>query len=349
MRDGDGVVEPGLVGARALREWITGERDEYARVFLVESGAMAHRVAEVAGRDDVVLLPEEGGLYAGAAGVVPYGGALRDIEDELFFGERGVELQDYVAAAFVQIIGPTAVSLFDASSGEAFLDDAELARRTGVFPSALIDPRVLLADRSALSRPAELAAPNAIRVSPDGAVSIGVQGDTVGTIDELPALLTEPRPRAAALGATAPRDAFISDLTRREWIARYLQATDLMKMLRLANGAAKISGFGWVLVDDDLADAEPLTADPFLLETTDGFVLADIRTLRRQLLSPVAAQVVAVTQTSRTPEVAAERVARQLGVSASEARTLCLEAVSALDIHFGRRAEVSCRANGVER
>ncbi len=44
--------------------------------------------------------------------------------------------RDYVAAAFVQIIGPTAVRFFDETSWRAFLDDAELARRTGVFPSA---------------------------------------------------------------------------------------------------------------------------------------------------------------------------------------------------------------------
>ncbi|MDF2562257.1 MAG: hypothetical protein K0R99_3703, partial [Microbacterium sp.] len=28
--------EPELVGARALREWITGEQEQYSRVFLVE-------------------------------------------------------------------------------------------------------------------------------------------------------------------------------------------------------------------------------------------------------------------------------------------------------------------------
>lgn len=338
-----------LVGARALREWITGMPDRYARVFLVESSALADRVAEAAGRDDVLLLPEGSASCAGPARIVRYAGALQDIGDELFFGERCVELQDYVAAAFLQFTGPTALSLFDAVSWQALFDDAELARRTGVFPSALIDPRVLLADRGALSEPGELATPSAIRVRADGTVSIGVQGDPLGTIDELPAVLAVPRPRAAALGASVPREMSVGESSLREGTTRYLCATDLMKMLRLSNGDARISGFGWALVDDGLADAEPAAADPFLIETTDGVVLADTRTLRRQLLSPTAAQVVAVTQTSATPEIAAERVARQLGTSVPDARALCLEAVAALNIRFGTGAELSRPANGSRR
>lgn len=330
-----------LVGPRALREWLTGTREAYPRVFLVDNGATAEGVEEVAGAEDVILLPEEGGPFAGRARVVRYRGALSEIGDELFIGERGVELQDYVAAAFVHIVGPTAVCILDASSWRAFLDDAELARRTGVFPSALIDPRVLLADRAALARPGELEKPTAIRVSAEGRVSVGVQGEVLGGVDELQALLALPLPRAVAWGDRAPREVLTDDGRNRERIERYLNATDLMKMLRLANGVAKISGFGWSLLDDGLADAEPLAADPFLLETAEGLVFADTRTLRRQLLSPSTAAVVAATQTSSTLEIAVERVARQLRVRTPVANVLCLEAVAALGAHFGRRVDAS--------
>lgn len=346
MRDG-AASEPELLGVRALREWITGQRDEYSRVLLVEPGASAEGVDGVAGPDDVVLLPEGSGPYAGPARTAHYSGALSAIGDELFFGERGVELQDYVAAAFVQIVGPTAVCLVDASGWEAFIDDAELARRTGIFPSPLIDPRVLLADRSALMDPGGLATPSAIRVSPVGDVGIGVRGGVIGDVSDLQTLLAVPVPRTATWGRRVPAEALAADLARREWIGRYLHATDLMKMLRLANGAARISGFGWSGIDDDLADAEPRTADPFLLDTPEGFVLADTVTLRRQLLSPATATVVAATQTSSTPEVAVERVARQLGRSGAEAALLCREAVVALNIHLGR-SDVSSRATGSE-
>lgn len=348
MRDDGAASGPELSGARALREWITGERARYARVFLVEDGAAVDAVQDAAVEGDMILLPMESGPYRGSAEAVHYSGALRDVGDELFLGERGVELQDYVAAGFIQIVGPTAVCLFDGSSGQAFLDDADLARRTGVFPAALIDPRVLLADRGALARPDESATPSTIRVRADGRVSVGVHGDVIGSVDELPSLLAVARPRAAAVTVVMPGGELDAELRSREWIGRYLRATDLMKMLRLANGAARISGFGWTLVDDGLADAEPPAEDPLLIESEDGFILADTTTLRRQLLSPTTAQVVAITQTSSALVLAAERVARQLDLTSSEARILCLEAVAALGIHPGGRAESAIRTIGVD-
>ncbi|WP_263293769.1 daptide biosynthesis RiPP recognition protein [Microbacterium sp. EST19A] len=335
MRDGGRSTESEQVGARAIREWITGQREEYSRVFLVESGAPTEGIREVAGRDDVVLLPETSGRYEGPARAVRYRGALDEIGDELFLGETSVEVQDYVAAVFVQIVGPTAVCLLDAAGWYAFLTDAEIARDTGVFPSALIDPRVLLADRAALMNPRERLTPSAIRVRSDGRVSVGMRGEVIGTFEELPTVLAAPLPGVAAWGDMATREELAADLETRESIGRYLFATDLMKMLRLS--AVKISGFGWSPVDDRLADAAPLTTDPFLLETADGFLLADTGTPRRRLLSPITATVVAVVQTSSTLEVAAARVARQLSVSPSDARGLCREAAATLNIHCGTR------------
>jgi len=341
--------ESELVGARALREWLTGERGDYSRVFLLDSGDAAEAAERVAGPDDVILVPEGTVPSAGRARTIGYSGALEEVGDELFLGERGVEVQDYIAAAFVHIIGPTAVRFFDSSSWQAFLDDADLARRTGIFPAALLDPRVILASRHAIAAPEELDTPNAVRVHGDGVVRIGIQGAVVGSIGDLPAVLEKALPRAAALGGITrgddiPGDDDLGDdiagaLTGREWIARYLDAAELMKMLRLANGEAKIDGFGWSAHGDDVADAEPESGDPFLLETADGFLLADIRTLRRQLLPPLTAYVVAATQTSRTFDQAAGRVARAFDVPAAHARDLCVDAVSALGIHLGRRVD----------
>lgn len=338
-----------LVGARALREWITGEPDAFSRVFMLESGANPTDVAEVAGDDDAVLLSAESGPWVGRGRSCRYSGALKEIGDALFLGERSVELEDYVAAAFVQIIGPTVVGLFDRSSSQAFLDDAALARHTGVFPSALIDQRVLLANRRALVSPEDVETPRSIRVSADGTVSAGVRGDALGGVDELRALLTVPVPRAAALGAMTMGPAYTSDRTSRERIGRYLNATDLMKTVRLVNGAAKIAGFGWFPVDDGRADAEPPMDDPFLLDTADGFVLADITTLRRRLLSPATATVVTAVQTTSTVGLAADRVSRTLEIDAVDARRLCLEAVDALGIHFGMRSDAACGAQGARR
>ena len=337
MSDDADVGGADLLGARALREWLTGEREAFSRVFLVESGAAVEAVREVVAPDDVMLLPASSPPDGGPAAVARYTGELRAVGDELFFGERGVELQDYVAAAFVQIIGPTAIRFFDAAGWRAFLDDADLARRTGVFPTALIDPRVLLADRSALEKPGEVVTPSAVRVAADGSVSVGVQGEVIGTVDDLSAALDTPLPRSTALGEVAPRHEVAAESARLAGIRRYLSATDLMKILHLANGDARIAGFGWAPIDDRLADAEPLTADPFLLDTADGLMLADTGTLRRQLLTPLTATVVAATQTSSTLELAAQRLARELGTPVSHASALCLEAVAALGVHFGER------------
>ncbi|MCK2037639.1 hypothetical protein KZC51_16035 [Microbacterium sp. SSW1-49] len=335
------------VGARALREWIIGEPQTYTRVFLVESGANAAPIDEVAVEGDVVLLPDGSEPIRGAATAVHYSGALTEIGDELFLGDRGVELQDYVAAEFVQIIGPTAVCFPDAASWQAFLDDARLARRTGVFPSALLDPRVILAHRGALANPQRIATPSAIRVRADGRVSVGVRGEVIGSIDDLRSAITAPLPQIAAWAGAASITTIAADLADRDGVGRYLHATDLMKMLRLANGSARIGGFGWSPLDDGRADAEPLPADPFLLETPDGVVLADVTTLRRQLLSPLTATVVAAVQTSRSHEVATERVARRLGMTASAAGALCRDAVSALSIHVGRAAARESRTTGI--
>lgn len=342
----DATAEERL-GARALREWITGERNEYSRVFLVERDAATGALEDLVGEDDVVLLHDGCGPLGGRAVTVTYSGDLNAIGDELFLGDRGVELQDYVAAAFIQIVGPTVVCLDDGADWEAFFEDADIARRTGVFPSALIDPRVLLASRHAVEDPDALHTPNALRVAADGRVSVGVRGDVIGRIDDLRSALDAALPRAVALSAITAQSR--EGLARRDWIGRYLRATDLVKMLRLTNGSAGISGFGWVALDDGLADAEPLSADPFLLRTADGFVLADTVTLRRQLLSPMTATVVGAVQTSSSVAVAADRVAREVGVSVHEASRLCDEAIAALPVHYGRHTDASSRLTGIDR
>lgn len=332
-----------VLGVRALREWILGKPEEYARVFLVEHGASVGELDAVARAEDVILLPGDSETDSGRARAVRYSGSLSEVGDELFIGERGVELQDYVAAAFVQIVGPTAVCFFDDASRRAFVDDAELARRTGVFPTALLDPRVVLADRAAIERPDEIVIPSSFRLSADGRVSVGVRGGAIGRIDELDTLLTVPLRRGAARGCSGSGAAHTPEPPAPDWIGRYLAATDLIKMLGLANGSARISGFGWSLIDDDRADAAPQTGDPFLLDTADGVVLADTITLRRQLLAPATAVVVATTQSSSAPEIAAARVAHRLGLPVADADRLCQEAIDVLGVHLGRRLASASR------
>lgn len=335
--------EAQLVGPRALRAWITGQPEAHAAVFLLESEVGVAAVSAVAGVDDVVLQPVGSAPCPGPARVVPYGGTLTALGDELFLGERGVELQDYIAASFVQIVGPTAMRFFDAASWRAFLDDADLARTTGVFPAAMLDPRVLLADRYALARPHEVALPSAVRIDPHGGVHRGMQGEEIGHIDDLPAVIGRPLPLASALGGVPGSAELTAELDTRPWLRRYLDAADLRKMLRLPNEAARIAGLGWAVLDDGLADAEAADTDPFLLATDEGFLLADIRTRRRHLLSPLTAAVVDAIQTSRSRERAAARVARAHGVPEAQAQHLCRDALRALGVHRGRPVDAAQR------
>jgi len=338
MQTGSMAAENGLRDARAIREWISGEPQQFSRAFFVETGARIDGLHARLDADDLLLLPAGGEPYRGPACAVRCSGALSEIGDELFLGDRSVELQDYVAAEFIQMVGPTAVCIGDAPGWRAFVDDAEAARRTGVFPTALLDPRVLLANRGALADPLGVASPTAFRIGPHGRVSIGIQGEDIGHVDDPDIMLASPLPRRMELASTVRQAMSVDGYTHRPWMGRYLNATDLMKMLRLTNGAARISGFGWAVLEDDRADAEPLTDDPFLIEVPDGIVLANTITLRRQLLSPVTAVVVAATQTSSALEIAGERVARRCDLDVSHATRLCGDAVAELGVHPGSRS-----------
>ncbi|MCM3779981.1 daptide biosynthesis RiPP recognition protein [Microbacterium hydrocarbonoxydans] len=328
------MAESEVVGARALREFVTGERNTYRRVFLVDADAPMTAVLDAAGAQDAVLLPEGEELPAATAALFRYRGRLAESGDEMLLGETAVELQDYVAAAFVQLVGPTVVAVLDTPGWKAFLDDVHLARRTGVFPSALLDPRVVLAERSALESPRAIDIPNAIRVHADGAFTVGMRGEVVGHVMDTPERLAEPVARGARLGGAPSIDELTASDPGRDATVRYLRAIDLLRMLRNANGV-RVAGFGWSLIDDDGADAEPLASDPFLLDAAEGFVLADVDSRRRRALSLLTAVVVEATQTSSGPELAVERIARRLAVPASDAGRLCEDAIGALGISFG--------------
>lgn len=331
-------VDEAEIGARALREFVTGERSRYRRIFLADPGAPTDAVLNAAGAQDAVLLPEGEEFPAVSAALLRYGGRLDESGDEMVLGDTTVELQDYVAAAFVQLVGPTVVAVLDVPGWEAFLDDARLARRTGVFPSALLDPRVVLAERSALESPRAIEIPNAIRVRADGAFTVGMRGEPVGHIVQTPDRLAEPVERGVRLGGAPSIEELTASGPDRGETARYLRAIDLLRMLRNANGV-RVAGFGWSLIDDDGADAEPLPSDPFLLDTAEGFVLADVDSRGRRALSRLTAVVVEATQTSSGWDLAAERVARSLAIPEPDAGRLCQEAIGALGISLGASTE----------
>ncbi len=327
--------------ACVVREWITGEFQECRRIFFLDPGASIHDLEKVFSSGDAVLLPSEFDVNYEAVKTISFGGQMLEAGDEFFFGKQCVELQDYLSAAFVEIVTSTVVRFFDEDGWQAFLDDADLARYTGVFPSSLLDRHVLLADREALSKPFELNVPRSIRLSADGTISLGLQGKELGRLQDLQTLLETPVPNIAMLSGEVATRSIEAGLASRSWIERYFNAIDLMKMLRLENGRSKISGFGWSYVEDGQSDSDPLASDPFLFESSKGLMLADITSLRRQLLTPHAASVVAIVQTSSSSELATERVAEYLNVSTEKAAAMCFEASQELNVHLGNLNNVA--------
>ncbi|MGB4136653.1 MAG: daptide biosynthesis RiPP recognition protein [Microbacterium sp.] len=328
------AAELDLQVARTIQNWISGRNTDIGRVFFAEPHAAASLAAVLREDDVAIVTAADADAVAGyGASVVGYGGDLREVGDELFVSDRRIELLDYVAAGFVEILGPTVVRFMDKAGWSAFIDDVDIARRTGVFPGALVDPKMQLADREALVAPFEEEPPRSLHLREDGRVALGAQGIDLG--DDLVAATAQWHPRLATLGGIAPLDDIANDLCSRPWLARCVRAGDLTKMLRLDLNIDRISGFGWSIVDDGLADAEPVVEDPLIVTAAGEFILASPTTLRRQRLSETTAAVVEIVQTSSATDLAASRISAQLAVSELDARRLCEQAHDRLDIHPG--------------
>jgi hypothetical protein len=322
--------------AHVVLDWITGDRGQVARTVFCADARVARAAAALLADTDALLVPESGAPPETRALVIPYAGALSEVGDALHVGGRSIELQHYLAAAYVELVLPTVVRFLDADGWSAFLDDADLARRTGVFSTAVVDPRLRLGDRAALHAPFEAERPRTLHLHDDGRVTAGPQGGILGDIDDLVRILHTPVPRMTAFSGILPLAALHADMAQRPWLARYLRAAELVGLLGARGGGRRrIDGFGWSAIRDDRADAHPASDDPFLVDTDEGILLADPRTRRRQLLSTQAAAVVAAVQTSASLELAVERAGTALAITAVNARALCMEAGTRLGVHGG--------------
>lgn len=311
-------------------EWITGRHESFRRAVFCAPDAPTAAAAAALGHDDVLFVPVATRVDT-AAHVVRYGGAFDEVGDILHVAGHTVELQHYAAAAYVELIGPTAVRFLDADGWCAFLDDAELARDAGVFTAPLIDGRLRLADAAVFDAPFADAAPVSLHVHGDGRVTAGAQGGAVGAVG---AALTTPVPRWTAIAGVTTPERVADDLAARPWLGRYRHAAEVVAALGLEPGAGSIDGFGWSALDA-AGVAQPRPDDPFLVTTPAGLLLVDVRTRRRQRVPAATATVVAAVQSSLDAARAAERVAHELGVSPASARRLCAEATDLLGVRTG--------------
>ncbi|WP_424707695.1 daptide biosynthesis RiPP recognition protein [Microbacterium sp. SLBN-111] len=322
--------------ARIVGEWITGRHASLRRAVFCAPGAPVEPAAAAVTVDDVLLVPSDAAVET-AAHVVRFDGAFDEVGDVLHVAGYAVELQHYAAAAYVELVGPTAMRFLDADGWRAFLADADLARASGVFTSPMIDPRLRLADADVLDDPFASAPPRAVHVHADGRLTAGAQGGAIGVADDLAGALVSPRYRWEALAGIAVPADLTSDLAARPWLGRFVHAAELAAILGLAASDLCIDGFGWSALPDagEGGGGVVRADDPFLVRTPDGVLLIDLRTRRRQRLPERTVRVVATLQASTDVAVAADRLARTERLSAEAARALCAEAERLLGVRPG--------------
>ncbi|WP_148286413.1 daptide biosynthesis RiPP recognition protein [Microbacterium sp. B19] len=333
--------------ARIIGEWITGRHASFRRAVFCAPGAPVEPAAAAVTGDDVLLVPSDTAIES-AAHVVRFDGAFDEVGDVLHVAGHAVELQHYAAAAYVELVGPTAMRFLDADGWRAFLADADLARAAGVFTSPMTDPRLRLADADVFDDPFASTAPRALHVHADGHLTAGAQGAVLGLADDLAGVLASQCSRWEALaGIVAPAD-LTRDLSARPWLGRFVHAAELAGVLRLEASDSRIDGFGWSAAPDEGQDGGGVArADgPFLVRTPDGVLLVDLRTRRRQRLPEQTVRVVATLQASADATAAADRLARTERLSAEAARALCAEAERLLGVRPGVPAAADSVAVG---
>lgn len=321
---------------KIVQEWITGERSVARRIFFAESSSSAAALAERMTDEDALLAPADHGIDDAPGVVVSYEGRLDVAGGEFVVSEQPIEVLEYVAAAFVDVVVPTAVRLDDLVGWRAFIDDADLARSTGVIPVALTHPGLVLADRAAFEAPDARGPLASVYAHADGRVTMGPQGAELGMVDQLDSILASSPSRLLALAGAIPVETLFDGIRERPWIERYLYATDVARVLRLEPGRDLIGGFGCSLVDDQRADADPMPDDPFLVVTGERLVLAHAKTLRRYRLDVFTARLVEIVQTSTELSLAASRVAADASIPVPRAAELCREATAELGVRLGR-------------
>lgn len=251
--------------------------------------------SDLVGPNSTVFVPgllEDGGTPEGPF-LAGYEGSLSEPGAECSLGsDFYLQIQNYGISAYMSVVGPTLIRVADDMDLDAYVADADEARRTGVFPDFLTNPVIQLADLPALGAgPAGDGPRRRLHAGQDGTLSTAPGGAPLGvlgedTLDELEARWLP----GAATAAAAP-------VAGRPWLGRYLAAVGAVRDLR-ARGAAdvRVSGFGGRLgAAARAADAEGPVADgtdatlPLLLWSGENAYVHDPASGRTFGLDPVAA------------------------------------------------------------
>ncbi|NQX14965.1 daptide biosynthesis RiPP recognition protein [Rathayibacter sp. VKM Ac-2857] len=317
----DGAAENHGVAA-VIEAWVTGQRHPIHRS-VIFAEADDDRVDELLARDATaaLLVPAEtwssgpsrevGRAHSTASTVIEYSGRFSEIGDETTIAGRTLELQDYAASAFLDVVGPMVVRLGDEGGWAALVDDADIALVEGLFPAHLLHPSVLLAEREAFLADAAGRSRELRPVVPaSGGVLWAPEGPaaTAATIG----------PLVQAYGGVVAPERILVDARARPWLGRYIAAIELLRRTGRSS-RAEILGFGVSLLEDEAADAVVPVDAPFLTRDAEDWLLEDLSTRRRHRISTRAAAVVEALHTSSSRERAVERCASALGLSRTSA------------------------------
>lgn len=292
--------------ATAFEQYVSARRSLVAgTVFFLESVEHLDEVLGIARPEDTVFRP--GGASPDAAGgggqpaVIGYDGALLEPGDELTLdGRHTFELQDYLAAPFISIVGLTVVRQGSAAGIEAFLADADSARESGVFIDQLCSSAVLLDSRASFAEGSavdgglvrvHVTAAGEYRDGADG-LRLGAVGDSRSAIEQAAAAHGR---RGRAFARIVDGETFEAAVDARPWLGRYVAALELLRDTDGGGISPSISGFGGHLVaalDDERDPLGILSAEaPFLLTGHDDeFILVDRSSRRRFRLGVDAAR-----------------------------------------------------------
>lgn len=307
--------------AAAVDQWVTGIPGRIrGHVIFVENPDHTEYAKTVAGEDSVVLVLNGDRTDAGIVAVT---GSFDVAGEELLVdGTLSLEIQDYVAIPFVNLVGVTVVRITTKEDWQAFSDDAEEACRTGHFVQQLTEVNAVLAERGLLNgQPKDNLLLARLHITWDGSILSGPYGAKIGTIgDALPDLTVRAialRPESAVAAAYYPWDIYES-LAAKPWIARYLAALDAWKFVaREDRPATKLMGFGASLYGAALRDGLPSAHAPFILKRGSEHTLLDARTGRLFKIGPDAAAIIEAVSNLRDVKVAAIAVAPALNVPAA--------------------------------
>ncbi|MGH3690882.1 MAG: daptide biosynthesis RiPP recognition protein, partial [Microbacterium sp.] len=291
--------------------------------FFLESADHLDDVLRVVGRGDIVFAPTG---FAGheELNVIGYDGVFRDPGDEMVLdGRHAFELQDYLAAPFISIVGLAVVRQGSAEGVAAFLSDADTARESGVFVDQLLSSAVLLDSRSSFVR-ADPAGHALVRahVSADGEYRDGPDGLLLGNVGdqraEIEAIAAEGAGRGRAFARIVDRGVLQADLDDRPWLERYVAALDLLRQWDATPARPAVSGFGGHLVtalDEGAAFPTVVSAEAPFLVTGDGeeYVLVDPTSRRRFRLGVDAARAAECLIATADESSASALLAAELG------------------------------------